>query len=47
MSRHPPFLTNMSAPMPLPKKVMLVIRNNWLKVYRRRNCCGNGGKPGC
>lgn len=46
MSRLPLF-TNMGAPMTLPKKVALVLRNFWLKAYRRRDCCGHQGQPGC
>ncbi len=39
--------TNMTTPMPFGRKVLLVFRNNWLKLYRRRNCCGHLGEPGC
>ncbi len=41
------FFTNMSAPMPLGKKLRLVFRNNWIKISRRQNCCGHLGEPGC
>jgi hypothetical protein len=32
---------------PLPTKVRLALRNTWLKVSRRTNCCGHAGEPGC
>ncbi len=41
------FFTNMSAPVPWPKKIWLVIRNSAIKIGRRRNCCGHHGEPGC
>ena len=47
MAGESAFLTNMATPMPLGRKVLLVLRNNWLKLYRRRNCCGHLGEPGC
>ena len=42
-----PFFTNLSTPMPLSRKVKLMLRNNWLKLYQRRSCCGYQGEPGC
>ena len=47
MPKLPIFLTNMYSPMPVRRKIGLFLKNNWLKVYRRRNCCGNLGEPGC
>ena len=41
------FFTNMSAPMPLHRKLYLVFRNNWIKFSRRQSCCGHHGEPGC
>jgi hypothetical protein len=38
---------NLRQPMPLSRKVMLVVRNNWIKVRTRSSCCGNHGEPGC
>jgi len=38
---------NLRQPMPLGKKLRLILRNNWLKVSRRRSCCGHPGEPGC
>lgn len=41
------FLTNLSVPMPLWRKVLLLLRNNALKVVRLQSCCGHPGEPGC
>jgi hypothetical protein len=32
---------------PLTTKIGLFVRNNWLKIQTRSNCCGNHGQPGC
>jgi hypothetical protein len=32
---------------PFGTKLRLAFRNNWKKLRTRRNCCGNGGEPGC
>jgi hypothetical protein len=32
---------------PFLTKLRLAARNNWLKLRRRVNCCGNEGEPGC
>jgi hypothetical protein len=42
-----PFLANMSARIPVRTKLKLLLRNNWLKVSRRRGCCEHLGEPGC
>jgi hypothetical protein len=51
MARNRPSLravvTNMRGPMPLGRKVGLLIRNNWIKVRTGSNCCGHYGEPGC
>jgi hypothetical protein len=39
--------TNMRAPMPLRRKLWLVLRNNWIKLRTGQNCCGHHGEPGC
>lgn len=39
--------TNMKVNMPLHRKLYLVFRNNWIKIWRRQNCCGHLGEPGC
>jgi len=41
------FFTNLQAPMPLGRKVRLLVRNNWTKVRRGSNCCDHYGEPGC
>lgn len=41
------FLTNLSGPMPLGKKISLLLRNNAVKIKNRRDCCGHPGEPGC
>ena len=39
--------TNLQVPMPLRRKLWLVLRNNWIKLRTRQNCCGHHGEPGC
>ena len=39
--------TNMKVKMPLQRKLYLVFRNNGIKIWRRQNCCGHLGQPGC
>ena len=41
------FLDNLRQPMPLWRKVRLVLSNNLIKIRTRRDCCGNHGQPGC
>jgi len=41
------FFTNLKVEMPLTKKIYLLLRNNKIKIIKRRNCCGNYGEPGC
>jgi len=38
---------NMKKPMPFIRKIGFIIKNNWLKLIRIKNCCGNTGEPGC
>lgn len=40
-------LDNLRQPMPLRRKVRLIVRNNWIKLRTRSDCCGNYGEPGC
>ncbi len=40
-------LENLRQPMPLRRKLRLVLRNNWKKMRTRSSCCGNHGEPGC
>ena len=39
--------TNLRAPMPLGRKIRLVIANNWYKIRTGSQCCGHPGQPGC
>ncbi len=39
--------TNLSAPMPLRRKLYLLLRNNIIKLRKGRSCCGHPGEPGC
>lgn len=41
------FLTNMQAPMPWRRKLVLLARNNWIKIRTGSSCCGHDGEPGC
>ena len=41
------YLTNLSQPMPLGQKMRLLVRNLWIRVVKRQNCCGHDGEPGC
>ncbi len=41
------YFTNMSVPMPLHRKLYLVLRNNFIKIWKRQGCCGHPGEPGC
>ena len=42
-----PLIANLRQPMPLWRKVRMVLANNLIKIKSRRNCCGNLGQPGC
>jgi len=33
--------------LPVHRKLGAVLRNNWIKLRTRRDCCGNYGEPGC
>lgn len=41
------FLTNLDQSMPLGEKLWKLVRNLWLRVALRQNCCGHPGEPGC
>jgi hypothetical protein len=41
------FLRNLKQPMPLGRKITLVVRNSALKFKTRTGCCGHPGEPGC
>jgi hypothetical protein len=40
-------VSNLSVPMPLAKKISLLIKNNTYKLLNLKNCCGHPGEPGC
>jgi hypothetical protein len=40
-------LDNLRQPMPLGRKLRLLVHNNWIKIRTRSDCCGNYGEPGC
>ena len=40
-------LENLRQSMPFRRKVRLFLRNNWTKLRKRSDCCGNFGEPGC
>lgn len=40
-------LDNLKRPMPLRKKIALVIKNFFRKIIRLQSCCGHPGEPGC
>jgi hypothetical protein len=37
---------NLRQSMPLGRKARLVLRNTWIKVRTRSDCCGNYDEPG-
>jgi hypothetical protein len=41
------YFTNLDQPMPLGKKIRLLIRNMSIRFVRRKLCCGHHGEPGC
>jgi hypothetical protein len=47
MARRTFFLTNLRQPMPLGRKLRLLLRNNWIKLRHAQACCGHPGEPGC
>jgi hypothetical protein len=40
-------LQNLRQPMPLGRKIKLVLKNTWIKISHRSDCCGHYGEPGC
>ncbi|MGH9063220.1 MAG: hypothetical protein ACRD0L_04475 [Acidimicrobiales bacterium] len=32
---------------PFATKARLALSNNWTKIAKRQDCCGNHGQPGC
>jgi hypothetical protein len=40
-------LTNLDAPLPLPKKLFYLTRNLTKRAVTLSTCCGHPGQPGC
>jgi hypothetical protein len=40
-------VANLSTPMPLSKKISLLLKNNANKFLNFKKCCGHPGEPGC
>ena len=40
-------LENLRQPMPLARKLRLLLANNFTKIRTLKGCCGNHGQPGC
>jgi hypothetical protein len=40
-------VSNLAKPMPLAKKLSLLVKNSTVKLVRLQNCCGHPGEPGC
>jgi len=38
---------NLKQPMPVWRKIALVVGNNFTKLRTRKGCCGNYNQPGC
>ena len=38
---------NLKVPMPLGRKIRLVVRNTAIKIKTHQQCCGHPGEPGC
>lgn len=38
---------NLKTPMPLGRKIRLVVRNTSIKIKTHQQCCGHPGEPGC
>ncbi len=41
------FWENLRRPMPLGRKVRLLVANMWRRAVRLQDCCGHAGQPGC
>ncbi len=49
-SEHPDagtFMANLRLPMPLHRKIWLVLRNLTRRVTHLQDCCDHPGEPGC
>jgi len=41
------FFTNLAGPEPWTRKLLLLLRNNLIKLKIFQTCCGHLGEPGC
>ncbi len=42
------FFTNWrESDLPFHRKLAVAVRNNWIKLRTRKDCCGHLGEPGC
>jgi len=41
------FISNLRFRMPWREKILLIIKNNLIKIKTLQNCCGHPGEPGC
>jgi hypothetical protein len=41
------FIANLRFRMPWREKILLIIKNNFIKIKTLKNCCGHPGEPGC
>jgi hypothetical protein len=49
MTRPSPidFIANLRSTMRWKEKIVLIIKNNLIKIKTLQNCCGHAGEPGC
>jgi hypothetical protein len=40
-------ISNLRQPMPLGRKLRLILSNQLKRIKNRQSCCGNYGQPGC
>ena len=40
-------IENLRMPMPFGRKIRLMLRNYWIRIVRRQDCCGHPDEPGC
>ncbi len=41
------YVTNLNAPPPMPRKLVVIARNFSRRFILRQPCCGHDGEPGC
>ena len=40
-------IANWQQPVPLPRKLLMTLRNLAIRGVKRQACCGHHGEPGC